>query len=226
MEKLRNDVVKQALRDLALKESAYYDSLEDPPFTLSETFEKKMDHLMRKQKSWTWPLIKTTKRKVITILVTTLLLFSLSLGITAVRESVFSFFVEMHEKFNTFFTQEEHNQSSSTIKEKYVIKWLPENCKLENQTIRQTRISTTWSCGEQKISFYQLLNSSTKFAMDNEVDTYSKHSINDIETYYISKNGTQVFLWTKDDYSFRLQVPAELDWDTCVKIIESITVEE
>ena len=223
MVKPRSEIFKNVLLDLATREAEQYANLSEAPFSLSSQFDSKMNKLIKAQNHWSWPLIKNTKRKIVTTLLAAILLFTLSLGISAVRESVFSFFSDVYGKFTAFYTQESYssNNAPTVIEKKYTLSWLSNNCTLKEKLDYGVSVNTIWVYEDNEIVFEQCVSSASNLILDNESETYSKYVIGNTEYYYVLKNKTYCFLWTNGDYSFMLTLPEDISWETTQTILAS-----
>lgn len=225
MEKPRNKIFKKVLLDLAKQEAEQCAGLSEPPFCLSNRFHSKMQRLVKAQDHWSWPLMKNTKRKIAAVFLVAALLFSLSLGISAVRERVFSFVSDVYKKFTVFYTQEIHssNNGPTAIEQQYTLNWLSDHCTLKEKNDYGATINTVWEYGEDEIVFEQSISSAANLILDNEAAVYSEYVAKDVEYYYVLKHETYCFLWTNGAYSFMLTLPENLGWETTQNILNSFT---
>lgn len=223
MVKPQNEIFKTVLLDLATREVEQWDALPDAPFCLSEKFELKIKKLIKAQSHWTWSLVKSTKRKVTTALLVAMLLFVLSLGISAVRKPVFTFFFEVHEKTTTFYTKKIFSSKDdiATIEKEYTLEWVADRYELKERIDYGVAINTVWAYGEKEITFDQSVAAGGIWDIDNEVDVYSKFVKGNIEYHYILKCKTYCFFWTDGVYVFMLTLPEEIGLETCKIIVDS-----
>ena len=91
MKRIQAPAIKQALLTLAIGEVRAFEALSVGEPITSEALTKRIEKLTRAQRRFTWRFVKTAKRRFVTVLVAIILLFVLSLSITAVRETVFNF---------------------------------------------------------------------------------------------------------------------------------------
>jgi len=126
---LQSQQFKQALFDV---QAAECDRLEAEfalePVAFSQKFERKMERLLRAQRKPYYPLVNTSlKRAVLAAVIALIILITTVFSVSALRESVIRFFVEVREKFSqVFFNQQEEEVFPSTLEIYYVPTWLPE----------------------------------------------------------------------------------------------------
>lgn len=225
MARPRNEIFKKAFLNLAIEETEYFAALPSAPFAPSAQFELKMGKLIKAQSHWSWAFIKNTKRKVASVLLAAVLLFTLSLGISAVREAVFTFFSDIHERFSSFYTQKPNSSKNglTTVEKQYTLAWLEENCTQKEQLNFGVSVTTVWLYGEDEIRFEQSVSSGASLTLDNESEMYSKFVMGDTEYYYVLKNNAYCFLWNNGEYSFMLTLPGDMQLETCQDILSGFT---
>ena len=121
------NLLKRALQEAGTREVRYYESLPQTTHTPSARFEKRIQKLIRTQKTPIFPLIKSPTRKAITILVAVMLLFSLSLSVSAIRKPIFSVFERITEKFTEIIFPK---SVQDDFHAEYQVEWIPEQYEL------------------------------------------------------------------------------------------------
>ena len=95
----------KAFEILETAEAAYYEARMDSNYEFSPRFERTIQRLIRAERRPLYPLVKTPARKVAVVLAALLLVFTLSMSISAVRTSVIEFFINVYKCFFQFFTK-------------------------------------------------------------------------------------------------------------------------
>lgn len=222
MKRISHPYVKQALLDTALWEVATFEALPSCPPITSPQLTKKIERLARAQRRFTWRFVKTAKRRFITVLITILLLFTLSLSISSVRESLFYFITKTFSFGTDFEVSKNDNSTKNSISTYKKPLWLPEDYEEQHHYKSAIASSYTWSNKSTTIHFNQhTLNNKT--FLDTEQATFQKIYVNQLPVYVNEKNGLLTFLWMDNDYSYQLYCPSEIGLENAVKIIESVS---
>ena len=228
MKRKKSDTVRQVFYDLAIREAEYFDKVKTAPYTLSPSFDRQIQRLSRAQQRWTWQFVKTTKRKVATILIALLLLFSLTLSISAAREAIFSFFVRINEKFISFSVSNiiSPDEEPNGIEEIYTFSYLPEGYQIKTYEQSPAYICSIWERNGKEIILEQTFAPSTDMALDGQPTFSDVLLINGSEIYYSYRYETHTFVWLKEHYSFFMHAQSDVELETCIKMVEQMTVRE
>jgi len=100
---LNSPQFKQALFDVHDQECERFAATMEP-VTFSAKFERKMERLLRAQRKPYYPLVNTNfKKAVLAMAVVFILMITTVFSVSALREPVIRFFVEVYEKFSQVF---------------------------------------------------------------------------------------------------------------------------
>ncbi len=221
MKKITDPRVKQALLALATEEVAHFEALPAVAVAPSAAFARKIEKLARAQARWTWSLVKTTRRRIITIITIIALLLASTLSISAIREPVISFFTEVLPQYTNFWVKYD-NKAPKTIPEYRFPQWIPEGYTQTAYSKGDAWIDGIWKTEAEEISFSQSLASNTFVSIDNTNTNTTKETICEKEIYVSQKNGLYSFLWYDEVCVYTLTVPTSLGWETALRIIEGI----
>lgn len=216
------NILKRAFLEAEVKQLAVYDSLPEVSGDCSPGFEKHMNRLIINRRKPYWKYMNSVAKRTVAVLVALLLLFSMSMSISAIREPVIEFMVNIYETFTGFFVGDNHAGVPDTIEKVYLITELPDGYVLNNQSKNKLNIQTIWTDGENSIVFSQTTLNNSEVRIDTESNEYRTATVNNTTVYYVEKNGTRIVLWLTSEYSFSMVCPDELDWATTEKMIKSM----
>ena len=207
---------KKALFDVQTEESELYADNTDP-VSFSSAFERRMARLMRAQRQPYYPLVNTNVKKALLALAAAfLLLATMVLSVSALREPVVQFFVEAYEKFSrVFFLQPQEEQFPAMLEVYYAPTWLPEGYQLDvGRTVDViiNRELTYVNKSGDEIVFRQHTITSSMHRIDTEGEQSRPIIINGTEGLIYSNREIQNLVWNNGQYGFLLFGPvAEAD---------------
>ena len=222
---LNSPLFKQVLFDVHDEECERFAATMEP-VTFSPKFERKMDRLLRAQRKPYYPLVNTGfKKAVLAMVVVLILMITMVFSVSALREPVIRFFVEVYEKFSQVFFQppQEEEYFPATLEVYYAPTWLPEGYHEDADRIlavinlcQRFYVSETGN----EIMIRQYTISSSALRIDTE-DVQSKQAIvNGNAGLAYSNKGIQNLTWNEGEYGFSISGPVtEAD---LLRIAESI----
>ena len=210
---LHSPQFKQALFDVQTAESERY-AANMMPVSFSPAFERKMDRLIRAQRQPYYLLVNTKpKRALLSFAVVIVLLIVMVLSVSALREPVVRFIVEVYEKFTkVFYHQQEEAYFPATLEIYYAPTWLPDGYQEDAGQMIDAIIfcERTYTCeGKDKIKFKQYAITTSILDIDTEDVQPKPCSVDGREGLYYSNKGIQNLMWNGEQYGFR--VPAQAD---------------
>lgn len=188
-----------------------------PDHVFSERFEKKMDRLIRREAVHPWAVSHTLARNLIAAAIVIILLFSLCMSVSAIRNAIFKFFREHFEAHDDIIFE---IPEKTIIEKEYVITDLLEGFsqkKEEKSDINITRIYENEK--GDNILFNQELSFPNGVAVDNEHYQYDYLEIDNRGVFVASLTDMVTLMWDQDGYVFLLT----LNWDN-VTIEDAITL--
>jgi len=203
---------KQALFEVQTAESERYWA-RTVPVAFSPEFERKMNRLLRAQRKPYYPLVNTRpKRALLSFVVVIILLIVMVFSVSALREPVVRFIVEVYEKFSqVFFHQQEEAYFPATLETYYSPTWLPNGYREDaTKTIDavfyfEQRFSDDSS---NEIKFEQTVIASTLLQIDTEDVQPKPIVVNGNAGLFYSNKGVQHLLWNDGQYGFFISGPA------------------
>jgi len=225
---LNSPQFKQALFDIQTEECELY-AKDTRPVTFSPSFERKMDRLIRAQRQSYYPLINRPYKKALLALAATfILLTTMVFSVSALREPVVRFLVEVYEKFSLVFYHQEAEEAAelpATIETYYAPAWLPEGYALDDD--EQTEDAILWftqkyiDASGDEILFMQFIISSGAL-IDTENIQAVEVKVHGYSGLFYSNKEIQNLVWNTGQYGFRILGPVtEAD---LLRMAESITV--
>lgn len=221
MTKAEINILKKALFITGCEEVEAYKALPDEKIVFSEAFEKNIQKLAKKRKSFVWQATKTVPRRIAVVFIAAIITFCLMMSISAIRTPVVSFFVNFYESFvGLFFDVEE--PEAENIKDFYSPSYIPAGYSEFSHTQSKIRTETIWKSETGRIILVQdILNQNHKL-IDSEDSNYSKLQIDEKTVYYMSKNGQYYLIWTDKNYLFEINCSEEIGLNEIEKIIRSM----
>lgn len=188
-----------------------------PDHVFSERFEKKMDRLIRREAAHPWAVSHTLARNLIAAAIVIILLFTLCMSVSAIRNAIFKFFREHFETYDVVYFE---TPEKEIIEQDYVITELPTGFSLKEEEVSKINIRRTYG-NEQGgyITLNQFLSLAAGNEIDNERSEYTAMEI-DAHGVFISTATNGITLeWDQGGYVFSLV----LNWRN-VTLDEAITV--
>ena len=181
--------------------------------TFSPAFEQRMNRLIRAQSKPYYRFVNTTPKKALLALAAAILLMiTMMFSVSALREPVVRFIVEVYEKFSDVFyhRQQEEAILPNEIEVYYAPTWLPDGYQAdEEQTIdfinayERAYISKS----ENDIIFKQYTITGTATRIDTEGGSLKSVTVSGNEGLFSSNKGMQRLQWNDGQYGFSLLGP-------------------
>ena len=146
--------LKEALKEINKweYENLHLDALEE--VIPSIRYQKRMERLIRRQKQPYWRYVNTIGKRVAVFAVSIALAVALSLSVSAVREPVVKFFINVYEKFVEFFYDENDiARVPDTIESVYTLSYVPEGYELKSCDIADLGTRIVWTDGNENKIF-------------------------------------------------------------------------
>ncbi len=198
--------------------------------TFSETFEKRMELLMReRRKPATSKLgFKKMVRMAASFVLVAALSFSCVLSVDAWRERLFEMVEQKHEEYSEISYRAKSSAGvlpADFRLEEYRPSYLPEGYLLTDQMINSsTNFCSFTNETEESISFQQAVNAKEGFGMGLSINTEGTElkpfDLNGDLAYQMSNMGSQFILWNDDVYNY--MIITELPMDEAIKVAESV----
>lgn len=222
-------LIKQSLLEEELAEMAVIDALPDEEFVFSEKYKKEIQKLLNKHKKYTRNANRFIPKRLVGVLAAILITLTLMMSISAIREPVVKFIVNVYENFISIFVEEnEEHTSPETIKKVYLPSYKIEEFNTNKFIAYDTIVYSNWinDKGDLIVLEQCILENNYQAFLDNESTNYTIIKINSYDIYYIEKNGNYHFVWSNNEYFFKMLFPSTMEFSEIEKVIESMEAVE
>lgn len=212
--------------DEAFREALSYEYQDIPhdeaqiDYTFSSSFEKRMNKLIVSEKKPTWKFVNTARKRAVLIAAIIIMLMTAALSVSAIREPIVNFFVELHETFAHYVMD---GDKSDTITTKYQITKLPDGFVQTDKKENPTRIMTTYENASGDV--LELLQGITE-GVDMFVDTENSEekiiTVSDREVRIYTRPGFVQAIWAQGTSIMTVTHYGDMNTDEIVEIIQSI----
>ena len=221
-EKLGRFLLEEAIRQY---EESYYDSFSatEDEISYSEDYKRSIKKLCNRSKN---PFLRgchSAMRRVAVAVATFLLVFSGMMSVSAVREPMVGFFVEIHENLvKLYFANEDVEKAPDEIQEMYLITELPENSKWLTQFINDKDITTTWANEYVNVTLIQTTLDAGFLANPDSLDIeYKRMAEHDVAIFRTI--GVTIYIWNTEEYAYHLVIKGHMRDEECEKMMKSLT---
>lgn len=205
------DLFIKAFIEAEKTENAEYLNCEKHDITFSESFEKKMNKLIEKDKRMKISTRKSVKKIVLTAIVAVTAIVISLLTVSAVKSSdepFFSFVKNIFPIHNDISLSDDSTPPVGKIETEYTLTNLPEGYTLIEYQADEMGVLVIWkNHNGDRIAFSQSILSES-FSIDNEHD-YREYFINGYKAYYTGNDYDAYLKWTDGAYWFDINVPIE-----------------
>ena len=187
----------------------YFDYSEENvmEYTFSKKFERKMARLIRQQKSFYYPLIKTPVRRIITTIIAAIAIMStMVISVSALRNAFVHFLTELFDTHTQVQTVPDYNKLEN-FEDIYIITNLPEGFEITFQNDSSQDISaliTEYRNGAERIIFSQYIESQYNVNVNTEGYDMIPLDVNGNEGFMISMGDDIYIAWDNGDYIFEI----------------------
>lgn len=187
---------------LELYENNWLDSLSENKFETSQHFEKSMQSLIDSQSSVYRKMTLTKTRKVIAVLAAALVVLLSALSVSAIRETILSFFVNRGDVRVLEYDLSESADYPKSIETAYSLTAVPEGYALSDSADEDKYSYRLYTRGDDFLSVEQFTKDSYKSASD--LDSMQKEEYDGTEYVVQNDDGAFVLIWEKDGYVFEM----------------------
>lgn len=197
--------------------------------TFSEKFEKQMQKLIKSQKKPYYNMTNTVGKRFACVLVAIIILFTMMMSVSAIREPFIKYIVNMYEKYSQVFFSEETSITPETF-EVYMPEYIPDGYSLVNQE-KSTQGLYNYIDFEDangtSLNFEQT-TATGHININTEGVEVKKIYINNYEAIYWENNmNLCCVLYTDGTYNFTVICHKEsVNQEEIIKIAESIQPED
>jgi hypothetical protein len=201
-----------------------------PPIAFSKSFAQKMQQIIHAKPKKS--LTVKVKRRIVALAAAILLIFATLFSVSATREPIVRFFINVYEKFSTVIWQDEtpsdiSEQPQQSIEKRYTPTWLPEGYALAPESTVEflTQVSLVYNNSEGKeIYFSQFIAPPTGWLINTEGIQTHPVQIQGYKGHYYVQNGITFALWNDDKYGYTFNGPISVE--AILRMAESVKLAE
>ena len=208
-----NPQLIQALRQAQdEKTDALIEASKSSTHVVSDHFKHEMEQMARAQRKPYYKYTNTRAKKALIVLAATfILMISMVFSVSALREPVVKFFVEVYELFSSVFFEKTVPEDiiPTTLEQIYLPEYVPEGFALdETSSIEMSATAFFLYMGERGTIEYQQFTIDTRgFSINTEGIDHEEIFVSEHNGIYYSNLGSQTILWTTSQYGFSLAGP-------------------
>ena len=206
-------------------ECEYYASLpqSEEEIVYSKHYCKKIKRLCKKSEfSSMFPQFGVRKYAAVALL-TCMLLMTGIFSVSATRNTVTEWFINIYESFTEIFSaRADLEKKPSTLETAYTPTAIPEDYHRTEDYLAQGEWKITWKNASGNSIYFIQTTLSSKATVDNEEAECEMLRIADKQCLLIRKNGKICIYWNGKDYAFSLIVPEAVTAEQYVDIIASV----
>ncbi len=195
----------------------------DEPHEFSPRFEKKMQKLIRRERRFYFPLVKTPVRRLVTIVVTVIIALSvLTMSVGAFRNAFFHFLTEVFPTHTTV-RSAETDSGFTDFRDVYEFSEIPEGFELaykSNLIGECFYLHQRYAKGNRYIILDQWIKSEYDVDINTEHNDAEPIEINGFEGFILIMGEDIIVTWDNGDYI--LEVTANVGKDALISLAESV----
>lgn len=162
------------------------------------------------------------KRAMIAVLVA-LLLFTGMISVSAVRDFVVDFAVNIYERFaELVFDKDDIAGAPSEIEVVYIPNVLPFGYEKLEEHISVNEVKQIWRDENDGMIILTQLPMDTKSTLDTEDSVWETLYVSDIKVLIVEKYDKRSFFWNHFGYAFSLTVSNDVSQEDCIEMIASV----
>lgn len=193
------------------------------PHTFSKRFERKMARLIRQQKSFYFPMIRTPIRRTVTIMVTVIIILSTTvISVSALREAFIRFITEIFDT-HTEVQAIQDDTAPESFEDIYVITNIPDGFEIvfQNDNIEETPVlMTEYRNGQKRIIVNQWIKSQYDVNVNTEGFEMVRIDINGNEGFIVDMDDDYYIAW--DDGDYILEIIGNIGENALIDIAKSV----
>ena len=192
--------------------------------TFPEKHLKRMEKLIARAESTPSAiLIGRNKKRLIALLIAAAMVIFGGLTVYAHGDQIVRFVKEVFSSFNTV-SYESDSDVPEYIETEYTMEYVPEGYEKSSESIDDAGVWIQWTREEgEEIIFKQGLINTSIMNNDNEHSSDEHIQIGEFTVYHISSDtGYCSFVWTNNEYTFRIASLTPLSLEEATKMIESV----
>lgn len=214
-----------AFREAKSKEFA--DVPDEFEYTFSDSFEKRMDVLIKRERRPAWRIISSRRRRIVLIAAILLMLFLTACSIPAVREAIVKFFWNVNTGHSEIVFSDEGKaeaENRMAIKHEYSFSELPDGFVSVDEYRSDTVIVKSYTDASGVLWQFSQTAAGTigSLTIDNDTSNILKKEVNGIVVYFQTSEENTTAYWMADGYMFELYCYGNTDVDLMISVVELV----
>ena len=223
-----NEIISQVIDDIMDEDIDEYMSSVHiyEEHTFSERHNKKMQKLIKRQRSPLFRFTNTAGKRAACIIAAILIVSAFSLSVKAIREPVFNFVSSLFSDHREVSIESGTDSGySKMIEEEYYISELPEGFEQTEYSKTDTGIVSMYKLDNGFVLFEQTVKCHYKEYYDNERSEFNEYIDSNGDKYMIvSNNFDTTYIWDNGQYIF--EITSNLDKEFILKLCKSTKKKE
>ncbi len=220
MNQSQNEVLRKAFLEAQMRRLNDIEARAPSDVAFSPAFEQKMEKLIRRQKRWYWNYTNTPGERACAVLVSLVLVLSMCLSVSALREAIGNFFVDVYDSFVRIFPNDTSDDAPESIEIVYTFASLPDGYVMTEQIVTNIYAKTKWNQGEKEILLIQNPIFEDMFVdADIEVDQAEIITLGEWSVYYTAEHQNRNFIWVTNEYLYRLKCSESIELEMALDMI-------
>jgi hypothetical protein len=181
-----------------------------------------MERLIKVQSHSYWRYVNTARKKAAVIICVALMIVSLCMSVSAIREPVIRFIEKVYDKFTSIIFTENDLSLTYDPADKKSFTFLPEGYELVYEKEYKAGINSKWynsnTSAEIQLTQYVITN---RIELNTEDQEFEHIYINNLLVLYLDYNNVKTMIWYDDKYSYTLICTQNIDYNImCDMVVE------
>ncbi len=193
------------------------------PHDFSRKYLKKKSRLIKRQKSFYFPIVKTPLRRSAAITIATVIAVSvMTMSVSALRNAFLNFIMKIFDTHTTV-TAVLNDEALTEFEDIYAVTYIPDGFELVKEYNSSDNIpwlTTTYKRGEDYIIFTQYLKSTYNVDVNTEGYCLQPIEINGNEGFIVDMKSACYISWENSNYI--LELAGIVDKDTLIEVANSV----
>lgn len=201
---ISNEMLAKALELYEEKRFEDYENLKE--YTPSDSFDRRMEKLIKSQNNYYYKLTLTKARKAVAVFAAAVVIIASMMSVSSIRESILGFFISRGNEVDVIeYNNENGTAYPKSLERKFTPAYIPEGYKLEDSTSDNVSRELYYVKGDNYIDFQQFVKNEYSSASDGEYSSPEKISDNGQDYIIRTSDDKMIMLvWEKNGYVFEM----------------------
>ena len=201
---ISNEMLAKALELYEEKRFEDYENLKE--YTPSDSFDRRMEKLIKSQSNYYYKITLTKARKAVAVFAAAVVIIASMMSVSSIRESILGFFISRGNEVDVIeYNNENGTAYPKSLERKFTPAFIPEGYKLEDSTSDNVSRELYYVKGDNYIDFQQFVKNEYSSASDGEYSSPEKISDNGQDYIIRTSDDKMIMLvWEKNGYVFEM----------------------